>query len=162
MGSSWSGRSYMGVGIRYEKQVPRTLYSGMPPPTWWIGGSHVGCHLMLGAWRPLYKGLQLVCTISPAANLENLLVAKCLCYAQALSSIYCLCGTVGPWVKVPKALEEDTPMWVYGVGPAPGFYIDICCILLGVDNLSVVKGWMGKSNDETNKHMHTCLTRLHV
>ena len=28
--------------------------------------------------------------------------------------IYCLCGTVGPWVKVPKALEEDTPMWVYG------------------------------------------------
>ena len=35
--------------------------------------------------------------------------------------IYCLCGTVGPWVKVPKALEEDTPMWVYGVGPALGF-----------------------------------------
>ena len=35
--------------------------------------------------------------------------------------IYCLCGIVGPWVKVPKALEEDTPMWVYGVGPAPGF-----------------------------------------
>ena len=35
--------------------------------------------------------------------------------------IYYLCGTVGPWVKVPKALEEDTLMWVYGVGPAPGF-----------------------------------------
>ena len=35
--------------------------------------------------------------------------------------IYCLCGTVGTWVKVPKALEEGTPMWVYGVGPAPGF-----------------------------------------
>ena len=35
--------------------------------------------------------------------------------------IYCLCGTVGPSVKVPKALEEDTPMWVYGVGHAPGF-----------------------------------------
>ena len=35
--------------------------------------------------------------------------------------IYCLCEIVGPWVKVPKALEEDTPMWVYGVGPAPGF-----------------------------------------
>ena len=33
----------------------------------------------------------------------------------------CLCGTVGPWVKVPKALEEDTPMWVYGVGLALGF-----------------------------------------
>ena len=35
--------------------------------------------------------------------------------------IYCLCGTVGPWVKVPKALEEDTPMLVYGVGPALGY-----------------------------------------
>ena len=35
--------------------------------------------------------------------------------------IYCLCGTVGPWVKVPKALEEDTPMWLYGVGLALGF-----------------------------------------
>ena len=35
--------------------------------------------------------------------------------------IYCLCGTVGPWVKVPKALEDDTPMWVYGVGPALGY-----------------------------------------
>ena len=33
----------------------------------------------------------------------------------------CLCGTVGPWVKVPKALEEDTLMWVYEVGPALGF-----------------------------------------
>ena len=33
----------------------------------------------------------------------------------------CLCGTVDPWLKVPKALEEDIPMWVYGVGPAPGF-----------------------------------------
>ena len=28
---------------------------------------------------------------------------------------------VGPWVKVPKALEEDTLMWVYGVGPALGY-----------------------------------------
>ena len=35
--------------------------------------------------------------------------------------IYCLCGTVGPWVKVPKALEEDNQMWVYGVGPALGY-----------------------------------------
>ncbi|KAL6340741.1 hypothetical protein AAG906_022241 [Vitis piasezkii] len=152
MGSSWSGRSYMGVGIDM-----RNKYPGMPPPTWWIGGSHVGCHLMLGAWRPLYKGLQLVCTISSAANL-------------ALSSIYCLCGTVGPWVKVPKALEEDTPMWTR-VGPALGmspkrhgilWSIDICCVYCWESNLSVVKGWMGKSNDETNKHMHTCLTRLHV
>ena len=33
----------------------------------------------------------------------------------------CLCGTVGPWVKVPKALEEDTLMWVYEAGPALGF-----------------------------------------
>ena len=36
-------------------------------------------------------------------------------------SIYCLCGTVGPWVKVLKALEKDTLMWVYGVGPTPEF-----------------------------------------
>ena len=42
------------------------------------------------------------------------------CYKHYLL-IYCLCGTVGPWVKVPKTLEEDTSMWVYGVGPAPGF-----------------------------------------
>ena len=35
--------------------------------------------------------------------------------------IYCLCGTVGPWVKVPKALEQDTPKWVYGVGPTLGY-----------------------------------------
>ena len=33
--------------------------------------------------------------------------------------MYCLRGTVGPWVKVPKALEENTLMWVYGVGHAP-------------------------------------------
>ena len=25
------------------------------------------------------------------------------------------------WVKVPKALEEDTLMWVYGVGSALGY-----------------------------------------
>ena len=34
--------------------------------------------------------------------------------------------------------------------------------LVGVNSLSVVKGWMGKSNDETKKHMHTCLTWLHI
>ena len=42
------------------------------------------------------------------------------CYMHYLL-IYCLCGIVVPWVKVPKPLKEDTPMWVYGVGPAPGF-----------------------------------------
>ena len=42
------------------------------------------------------------------------------CYKHYLL-IYCLCGTVGPWVKVHKALEEDTLMWVYGVGPALGY-----------------------------------------
>ena len=42
------------------------------------------------------------------------------CYRHHLL-IYCLCGTVGHWVKVPKALEEDTPMWVYRVGLALGF-----------------------------------------
>ena len=26
MGSPWTRRNYMGVGIRYEKKVPRTLY----------------------------------------------------------------------------------------------------------------------------------------
>ena len=43
--------------------------------------------------------------------------------------IYCLYGTVGPWVKVPKALEEDTPMWVYGVGPPPGVLKDTRLVL---------------------------------
>ena len=31
------------------------------------------------------------------------------CYNHYLL-IYCLCGTAGPWVKVHKALEEDTSM----------------------------------------------------
>ena len=35
--------------------------------------------------------------------------------------IYYLCGIAGPWVKVLKALEEDTLMLVYGVGPTLGF-----------------------------------------
>ena len=35
--------------------------------------------------------------------------------------VYSLCGTVGPWVKVPKALKEDTPMWVYELGPVFGY-----------------------------------------
>nr|CAN77040.1 hypothetical protein VITISV_036001 [Vitis vinifera] len=42
-------------------------------------------------------------------------------YGRHYPLTYCLCGTMGPWVKVPKALEQDTPMWVYGVGLAPGF-----------------------------------------
>ena len=42
------------------------------------------------------------------------------CYKHYIM-IYYLCGTVGPWLKVPKALEEDTSMWVYGVGLVPGF-----------------------------------------
>ena len=38
----------------------------------------------------------------------------------------------------------------------------LMCRLLGVNSLSIVKGWMGKSKDETSKHMHTCLTWLHI
>ncbi|RVW12300.1 Transposon Ty3-G Gag-Pol polyprotein [Vitis vinifera] len=75
----------------------------------WIGGSHVGCHLMLGCLETLYKGA--AARFAPF-HLQQL---------GPYHLLYCLCGTVGPWVKVPKALEEDTPMWVYGVGPAPGF-----------------------------------------
>ena len=51
---------------------------------------------------------------------RELIGGKCLCDVTG-HLIYCLCGTMGPWVKVPKALEEDTPMWVYGVGPTPVF-----------------------------------------
>ena len=36
------------------------------------------------------------------------------------------------------------------------------CTLMGVSSLSVVKGWMRKNRDETNNHMHTCLTLLYV
>ncbi|KAL6340728.1 hypothetical protein AAG906_021266 [Vitis piasezkii] len=88
-----------------------TPMGGKVESKWWNATSYLvdwwqpcGCHLMFGAWRPLYKGA--------AARF-----APFHCSNLALSSIYCLCGTVGPWVKVPKALEEDTPMWVYGVGP---------------------------------------------
>ncbi|RVW13035.1 hypothetical protein CK203_103630 [Vitis vinifera] len=62
----------------------------------------------LGAWRPFIRGA--AARFAPF-HLQQL---------GPYHLIYCLCGTVGPWVKVPKALEEDTPMWVYGVGPAPG------------------------------------------
>ena len=50
------------------------------------------------------------------------------CYRHYLL-IYCLCGIVGPWVKVHKALEEDTPMWVYGVGPPTGVLKDTRLVL---------------------------------
>ena len=36
------------------------------------------------------------------------------------------------------------------------------CRLVGVSSLWLLKGWMRKSKDETNKHMHTCLTWLHI
>ncbi|KAL6325874.1 hypothetical protein AAG906_038363 [Vitis piasezkii] len=106
-------------------------HHGMEGPTW----DHVGYHLVLGCLETLYKGLQLVCTISlQQLGLEReSRERKCrfeakIAYLEETQKgsrpyhlLYCLCGTVGPWVKVPKALEEDTPMWVYGVGPAPGF-----------------------------------------
>ena len=34
--------------------------------------------------------------------------------------IYCLCQTMGSWVKTPTTLKEDTLKWVYGVGPTNG------------------------------------------
>ena len=40
---------------------------------------------------------------------------------QVLSLDILFMGTVGPWVKVPKALEEDTLMWVHSVGLVPSF-----------------------------------------
>ena len=108
------------------------------------------------------------------------------CYKHYLL-IYCLCGTVGTWVKVSKALEENTPMWVYGVGlplgmspkrhGALGWCLRIVIIILTVyvvehwyliyrlvevNSLLVVKEWTRKSKDETSKHMHTCLTWLHI
>ena len=86
-----------------------------------------------------------------------------------------------PWVLVPKDTELVLPLGMspkrHGVwltlGWCPRIVIIILieylvehwyllCRLLGVSKLSVVKGWMGKRNDETNKHMHTCLTWLHI
>ncbi|KAL6313148.1 hypothetical protein AAG906_024579 [Vitis piasezkii] len=118
---------------RYEKQVPRTLYRTKVQI---LKLELVECHLLLGglvaamwaatsclgAWRPLYKGgLQLVLhhfTRSKLGLERETRERKCRFeVSKSLSSIYCLCGTVGPWVKVPKALEEDTPMWVYGLVP---------------------------------------------
>ena len=50
---------------------------------------------------------------------RELIGGKCLC--DATDIIFWYIVYVGPWVKVPKALEEDTLMWVYGIGPTPGF-----------------------------------------
>ena len=35
--------------------------------------------------------------------------------------LYCLYGTLDPWVIIPKNLEKDTPMWVYGIDLMPRF-----------------------------------------
>ena len=50
---------------------------------------------------------------------KELIGGKYLCDATSIILWYIV--YVGPLVKVPKALEEDTPMWVYGVGPALGY-----------------------------------------
>ena len=56
---------------------------------------------------------------------RELIGGKCLCDATDIIIWYIVyvgpCGIMGPWVKVPKALEDDTLMWVYGVGPALGY-----------------------------------------
>ena len=49
--------------------------------------------------------------------LRELIGGKYLC--DATNIIFRYIVYVGPWVKVPKALEEDTQMWVYGVSPCP-------------------------------------------
>ena len=40
--------------------------------------------------------------------------------------------------------------------------IYLMCRLVGVSSLWLLKGWMRKSKDETSKHIHTCLTWLHI
>ena len=49
---------------------------------------------------------------------RELIGGKCLCDTDIINwyIVY-----VYPVMEVPKALEEDIPMWVYGVGPTPGF-----------------------------------------
>ncbi|RVW66606.1 Retrovirus-related Pol polyprotein from transposon RE1 [Vitis vinifera] len=69
--------------------------SGMPPPTWWIAAT--SC---LAAWRLLYKG---AAARFPPFHLQQL---------GYYHLIYCLYGTVGPWVKAPNR---------HGVGPALGY-----------------------------------------
>ena len=93
----------------------------------------------------------------------------------------CMGGWCCPWVLVPKDTGLVLPLGMspkrHGVWLALGWcpriviiilieylveHWYLLCRLLGVSKLSVLKGWMGKSNDETNKHMHTCLTWLHI
>ena len=40
---------------------------------------------------------------------------------QYYIQIYCVYRTMGPQVKIPKALKENNPMWVYEVGLVPRF-----------------------------------------
>ncbi|RVW63539.1 hypothetical protein CK203_060841 [Vitis vinifera] len=115
-----------GVEGEDEKQVPRTLYS------------HVAYHLLLGCIESPIKGL--VAPFAPfylqplrlerGSRERNYRFEVKITYIEepqkespckALSFDILFMWTVGPWVKVPKAFEEDTPMWVYGVGRAPGF-----------------------------------------
>ena len=51
--------------------------------------------------------------------LRELIGGKYLCDATDIIFRYIV--YVRPWVKVPKALEEDTQMSVYGVSPALGY-----------------------------------------
>ncbi|RVW18923.1 hypothetical protein CK203_102488 [Vitis vinifera] len=111
-----------GIGIRYEKQVPGTLTVECHLLLGWIGGTMWAATSCLGAWRPLYKGA--AARFAPF-HLQQLGLEResreRKCRFEALSFDILFMWDRGPWVKVPKALEEDTPMWVYGVGPAPGF-----------------------------------------
>ena len=86
-----------------------------------------------------------------------------------------------PWVWVPKDMGYDFSLgmspkrhrvWL-ALGCCPKIIIIILIEylmehwyliyrLVGVSSLLVVKGWTRKSKDETNKHMHTCLTWLHI
>lgn len=79
-------------------------------------GTHFGVEMVYGmvAWKEGYG------IITDNIKRIGWWEVSMWCYRHYLL-IYCLCGTVVPWVKVPKPLEENTPMWVYGVGPAPGF-----------------------------------------
>ncbi|RVW11940.1 hypothetical protein CK203_111175 [Vitis vinifera] len=113
------------VPLHYSLCV-ETPVGGKLETEWWNATSYLGglvaamwaATSCLGAWRPLYKGA--AARFAPF-HLQQLGLERESVDLRPYHLIYCLCGTVGPWVKVPKALEEDTPMWVYGVGPTPGF-----------------------------------------
>ncbi|RVW58192.1 Retrovirus-related Pol polyprotein from transposon 297 [Vitis vinifera] len=107
MRNKYPGTLYRLMGLVNDLSM---LISGMPPPTWvdwWQPCGQPPHAWVLG--DPFIRGA--AARFAPF-HLQQL---------GPYHLIYCLCGTVGPWVKVPKALEEDTPMWVYGVGPALGF-----------------------------------------